>query len=150
MRRVNVLEFVSLHGVIQAPGQPENDDTKPPLGKGVVPANLVIVVAISLFLASGTFAQQASQTSKFIRENSPVMALTHVQVIDGTGAVAQADQTIVIDHGKIAAVGPAVSTNVPAGAKVIDGKGKTVIPGLVGMHEHLFYPAGNDGEPIFI
>src|SRR6516165_1705518 len=76
---------------------------------------------------------------KFIRENSPVIALTHVQLIDGTGAAAQADQTIVIDHGKIAAVGSAASTNVPAGAKVIDAKGKTAIPGLVGMHEHLFY-----------
>jgi hypothetical protein len=115
-----------------------------------VPGVLSIVVAISLVLASSTFAQQASQSSKLIRENSPVIALTHVQLIDGTGAAAQADQTIVIDHGKIAAVGSAASTNVPAGAKVIDAKGKTLIPGLVGMHEHLFYPAANDGEPIFI
>ena len=79
-----------------------------------------------------------------------MIALTHVQLIDGTGAAAQADQTIVIDHGKIAAVGSPASTNVPAGAKVIDARGKAVIPGLVGMHEHLFYPAANDGEPIFI
>ena len=137
MRRVNMLEFVSLDGVIQAPGGPEEDNTKPPLWKSVVPAVLFIVVAISLLLASSTFAQQASQTSKFIRENSPVIALTHVQLIDGTGAAAQAEQTIVVDHGKIAAVGSAASTNVPAGAKVIDAGGKTVIPGLVGMHEHL-------------
>ena len=108
------------------------------------------LVAILLFAASSANTQQVAPAPKFIRENSPVMALTHVQLIDGTGAAAQADQTIVIDHGKIAAVGSAASTNVPAGAKVIDARGKTVIPGLVGMHEHLFYPAANDGEPIFI
>ena len=108
------------------------------------------LVAIFLFAASSTNAQQVAPASKLIRENSPVIALTHVQLIDGTGAAAQADQTIVIDQGKIAALGSAASTYVPAGAKVIDGKGKTLIPGLVGMHEHLFYPAANDGEPIFI
>jgi hypothetical protein len=73
MRRVNVLEFVSLDGVIQAPGGLEEDNTKPPLWKSVVPAVPFIVVAIPLLLASSTFAQQASQTSKFIRENLPVI-----------------------------------------------------------------------------
>jgi imidazolonepropionase-like amidohydrolase len=108
------------------------------------------LVTISLLLASSAGAQQASQTSKFVRESSPVIALTHVQLIDGTGTAAQADQTIVLDHGKIVAVGPTASTATPAGAKMIEGKGKTVIPGLVGMHEHLFYLAANEGEPIFI
>ena len=108
------------------------------------------LAAMLLFAASSANAQQVAPGSKFIRENSPVIALTHVQLMDGTGAAAQADQTIVIDHGKIAAVGSAASTNVPPGAKVIDARGKTVIPGLVGMHEHLFYPAANDGDPIFI
>src|SRR6516164_7640520 len=112
--------------------------------------NRRFLVAILLFAASSANAQQVAPAPKFIRENSPVIALTHVLLIDGTGAAAQADQTIVIDHGKIAAVGSAASTNVPAGAKVIDARGKTVIPGLVGMHEHLFSPAANDGEPIFI
>ena len=80
------------------------------------------LVAILLFAASSANAQQVAPAPKFIRENSPVIALTHVQLIDGTGAAAQADQTIVIDHGKIAAVGSAASTNVPAGAKVIDAR----------------------------
>ena len=108
------------------------------------------LVAIFLFAASSANAQQVAPASKFIRENSPVIALRHVQLIDGTGAAAQADQTIVIDHGKIAAVGSAASTNVPAGAKVIDARGKTVIPGLVGMHEHLFYPAATKLRSNFI
>src|SRR5262249_37241037 len=58
------------------------------------------------------------------------------------------DQTIVIDHGKIAAVGPAASTRAPEGARALDLTGHTVIPGLVGMHEHLFYPSGG-GIPIY-
>jgi hypothetical protein len=109
-----------------------------------------IFVGIFLFAASSSSAQQAAPSANFIRENAPVIAVTHVQLIDGTGAAAQTDQIIVIDHGKILAVGPATSTAVPAGAKVIDAKGKSAIPGLVGMHEHLFYPAANDGDPIFV
>jgi hypothetical protein len=71
-----------------------------------------LLVAILLFAASSANAQQVAPDPEFIRENSPVIALTHVQLIDGTGAAAQADQTIVIDHGKIAALGSAASTNV--------------------------------------
>src|SRR6516165_7006533 len=108
------------------------------------------LVAIFLFAASSANAQQVAPASKFIRENAPVIAVSHVQLIDGSGAPAQADHTIVMDHGKIVAVGPTAGTAVPAGAKVIDGKGKTLIPGIVGVHEHLFYPAANDGEPIFM
>lgn len=108
------------------------------------------LVVIFLLAASSANAQQLSPAPKFIRESAPMIAVTHVQLIDGSGAPAQADQTIVMDHGKIVAVGPTAATALPAGAKVIDGKGKTLIPGLVGMHEHLFYPAANEGEPIFI
>jgi imidazolonepropionase-like amidohydrolase len=108
------------------------------------------LAAFFLVAASSASAQQTMPTSKFIRENAPVIAVTHVQLIDGTDAAAQADQAIVMDHGKIIAVGPAASTAVPAGAKVIDGKGKTLIPGMVGMHEHLFYSAAHEGDPIFI
>jgi imidazolonepropionase-like amidohydrolase len=87
------------------------------------------LVAILLFAASSANAQQVAPAPKFIRENSPVIAFIHIQLMDGTGAAARADPTIVIDHGKIAAVGSAASTNVPAGAKVNDARGKTVNPG---------------------
>ena len=96
-------------------------------------------------IASSAGAQQGGTAPTFVREHGPVIALTHVEVIDGTGAAPLADQTVVIDHGKISAVGAAASTAVPDGAKIIDGTGKTVIPGLVGMHEHLFYPSPADG-----
>lgn len=87
-------------------------------------------------------------TQPFLSVSAPVVALTHVRVIDGTGAAPAENQTVVIDHGKIAAVGPAASVAVPAGAQTLDYSGKTVIPGLVGMHEHLFYPSGG-GIPMY-
>jgi imidazolonepropionase-like amidohydrolase len=84
----------------------------------------------------------------FVSVNDPVIALVHVRVIDGTGAPAMEDQTVILDHGKIAAIGGASSTPIPAGAKRMDLAGDTVIPGLVGMHEHLFYPSG-EGIPTY-
>ncbi len=87
-------------------------------------------------------------TKPFVTVDAPVVVLTHVNVIDGTGGAPAADQNIVIDRGKIAVVGPAGSTPAPAGAQAIDLRGHTVIPGLVGMHEHLFYPSGG-GIPMY-
>ena len=80
----------------------------------------------------------------FVSVDAPVVALTHVRVIDGTGAAPLADQTIVIAGGKIQSVGGAA----PDGARVMDLTGYTVIPGLIGMHQHLFYPSGG-GVPIY-
>ncbi|MGI8745412.1 MAG: amidohydrolase family protein [Bryobacteraceae bacterium] len=85
---------------------------------------------------------------QFIVAGDPVIALTHVQVIDGTGSAVRRDQTILIDHGKILTMGAAQSVALPQGAKVMDLSGHTAIPGLIGMHEHLFYPSGG-GIPIY-
>jgi len=84
----------------------------------------------------------------FVAVDAPVVALQHVRVIDGTGAPPREDQTIVLDHGKISAAGPFANTAAPAGAQSIDLSGTTVIPGLAGMHEHLFYPSGG-GIPTY-
>jgi len=75
----------------------------------------------------------------YVSVSAPVVALTHVRVIDGTGAAARDDQTLVIEAGKLTAIGHDIE--VPAGAKTIDLSGHTVFPGLVGMHDHLFYIA---------
>ncbi len=76
----------------------------------------------------------------YVSVDAPTVALTHARVIDGTGAPAREDQTVVIAAGRIAAIGGAAT--IPAGAKVLDLSGKTVIPGFVGMHDHLFFPQG--------
>lgn len=87
-------------------------------------------------------AQLSPEIKDFVRVNSPVVVLEHVRVIDGTGAPAKADQTIVISSGKIAAIGSSGSVKVPDGANRLDFTGYSALPGLVGMHDHLFYPGG--------
>jgi imidazolonepropionase-like amidohydrolase len=87
--------------------------------------------------------------SAFVKEDAPVIALTHVRVVDGTGAAPRADQTLVIADGKIAALGDSATAKVPDGAKVLDLSGRTVIPGLVGMHDHMFYPSPGGGLPLY-
>ncbi len=80
------------------------------------------------------------EVKAFVSVDAPVVALTHVRVVDGTGGPAREDQTLVISEGRIQALGAAPA--IPAGAKMTDLTGYTVIPGLVGMHDHLFYPQG--------
>src|SRR5277367_62775 len=87
--------------------------------------------------------------SAFVREDAQVVALTHVRVVDGTGDVARTDQTLVIADGKIVALGDSANTKIPDGARVLDLPGRTVIPGLVGMHDHMFYPAPGGGLPLY-
>lgn len=81
----------------------------------------------------------AQVKNEFIRLDAPIIALAHVRVIDGTGTPASDDQTIVIAGGKIQSITPAVQAKLPDRARVLELRGYTVIPGLVGMHEHLFY-----------
>ena len=82
------------------------------------------------------------QVREFVKVDAATVALTHVRVIDGTGSPAREDQTVVLANGKIAFVGDAASANIPKDAQVLDLHGGAVIPGLVGMHEHMFYPVG--------
>ena len=107
------------------------------------------IVAIVVVLVFGAVAHALTQrpplpqqVRNFVKVDADVVAITHVRVIDGTGAPAHADQTLIIRGGNIAAVGPFASTTVPDGATVIDGTGKSVMPGLIQLHEHLYYPTG--------
>ncbi|HSM94989.1 MAG TPA: hypothetical protein VLT91_03025, partial [Rhizomicrobium sp.] len=83
---------------------------------------------------------QQNPDAKFIAYDQPVIAFTHAEIIDGTGAAPKYNQTLVVKDGRIAAMGSRVA--VPAGATVIDAQGKTLLPGFVMVHEHLFYPMG--------
>ncbi len=85
--------------------------------------------------------QLTPQVRSFVSVDAPAVALTNVTVIDGTGAAPRTGQTVVLRAGTIAAVGPSARVRVPEGARVMDLAGHTVIPGLVGVHDHLFYTA---------
>jgi imidazolonepropionase-like amidohydrolase len=103
-----------------------------------------LVFALPLYAQS--FGQLNDQTKRYVSVSAPVVALTHVRVIDGTGAPVQENQTIVIDNGRIRSLGPSAQAQVPPGAQTMDLTGKTVIPGMYGMHDHTFYPAGGRGQ----
>src|SRR5687767_6744315 len=101
-----------------------------------------LALSLALLLPATAVAQLpqlSQQVQQYVSVSDSVVALTHVRVVDGTGAAAREDQTIVLRGGRIAAVGPAASTAVPRGARVVDGAGKTVIPGIVGLHNHSWY-----------
>jgi imidazolonepropionase-like amidohydrolase len=96
---------------------------------------------LALAACGSALAQAPSaEVRKFLKFDQPLIALTHVRVIDGTGAPAQEDRTIVLRNGKIEAIQDAAAA-VPAGAQVVPLEGHSVIPGLVGMHNHLMYTA---------
>lgn len=105
-----------------------------------------LFVSSLLLVAPITLSAQARATQgqrNWVSVDAPVVALTHVQVVDGTGAAPVADQTIIITGDRITAVGPSASVPVPSGAKVMDLTGHTVIPGIVGLHDHTFYTTNN-------
>jgi len=111
----------------------------------------------SLLVAAITVAQaqRARDVADFVSIDTSVFVLNHVRVIDGTGAPAKEDQAVVIANGKIQFIGPAASAQIPDGAQRMERSGYTVIPGLVGMHDHLYYTdsyavqvvGGTVGEP---
>lgn len=103
-----------------------------------------IWVAVGLTAASADAQRLAVGPAlrQFVRVDAPVVALTNARVIDGTGAAAREQQTLIIQDGRIAALGSSGSVAIPQGAEVIDLAGKSVLPGLVMLHEHLYYPTG--------
>jgi imidazolonepropionase-like amidohydrolase len=76
---------------------------------------------------------------RYVTVDRPVVALTNVRVIDGTGRPALDNQTIIITGTAIQNVGPAASVAIPRDAEVLDLSGRTIMPGIVGMHEHLYF-----------
>jgi imidazolonepropionase-like amidohydrolase len=104
---------------------------------------LFLPLALSL-VADAAGAQRPTLSPavrQYVTVDTPVVVIRNVRVIDGTGAAARENQTVVIRDDKIAALGSAASTQAPAGALIIDGTGKTLTPGFVLVHEHLFYPS---------
>jgi imidazolonepropionase-like amidohydrolase len=100
-----------------------------------------IALAYSAVLPQLAIAQRpilGEPTRSFLTVDAPLVALTNVTVIDGNGAPARDNQTIVLRDGRIESVGPGVRIVVPASARIVDLKGHTVIPGFVALHEHTY------------
>jgi imidazolonepropionase-like amidohydrolase len=128
---------------------------------------LMPIVALQLSAAAPVNANMAarilpaatapgSAVQPFVKLPAGRLALVHVRVIDGTGTAAQQDRTLLLDGGKIAGIVPGGDA-LPAGYRAIDATGKSVIPGIVGMHDHEYYIArpnltsdGNGDGPLLL
>src|SRR5688572_13746263 len=112
----------------------------------------VALLTLHLCSAAAAVAQggQQQNAASYVSVQAPVIALTHVRIIDGTGAPAREDQTIILEAGRIVRFGPSASTAIPAGARTLELRDHTVLPGLIGMHDHTYYTsAGREMEQPF-
>lgn len=103
----------------------------------------LLVLAALLLAPVALVAQSVSSLSPDVRQYVAVpettVALTNVRVVDGTGAAPAEGRTIVIQDGRIISVSSAADAKIPTGARTLDLNGHTVVPGLVGLHNHTFY-----------
>jgi imidazolonepropionase-like amidohydrolase len=104
----------------------------------------IFAVTTTLLMAVCGFSTACSAPRK------PALAITHVTVIDATGAAPQQDMTLLIADQRIAVLGPSGSTAIPRGAQILDATGKFLIPGLVDMHVHLTGAGEPGGSREFI
>src|SRR5688572_24263739 len=90
--------------------------------------------ALLKLLLVGSFAAQAPRG---------VLAIRNVTVVAGTGGASMPAMTIIVRGDRIAAIGPAAAVAIPAGARVVDGAGKFLLPGLIDMHVHVSKTRGS-------
>lgn len=106
----------------------------------------VLSVALSAGVGSSATAQALDVLSPavraFVAVESTFVHVRNVRLIDGTGGPARTDMSVVVRDGRIERVAPTREVGDVPGAAVVDGSGQTLIPGLVMLHEHLFYPSG--------
>ena len=104
---------------------------------------LRVIVLSAAVAAQPAIAQRAASYEKRVKDyvlhDAPAIRIDDVRVIDGTGSAARAGQSILIRDGKIARMGAVADLRAEAADVVIEGKGRSVTPGLVMMHEHLFF-----------
>jgi imidazolonepropionase-like amidohydrolase len=100
-----------------------------------------LVAMLPLLTVPSDAAPQGGGQDQFISVQGADIAITGVKIIDGTGAPPRDNQTVLIHDGRIAQVGDTASLQVPAGATMVDGAGHTLIPGLIGLHNHSYYTA---------
>ena len=95
----------------------------------------ILSILITLNLMSTIIFAQTTQTERTSRPQT--LALTHVTVIDATGAPLMPDMTVIVTGERITAIGKSGTIRLPRGARVVNAAGKYLIPGLWDMHVHL-------------
>jgi imidazolonepropionase-like amidohydrolase len=108
------------------------------LGLAWLPAGYESALKSTEKAQSDALAAAVAKLSRSLpRTPTGPVAFTNVRLYDADALRFVADQTVVVDKGTIVAVGPAATTAVPAGAERIDGRGKTLLPGLWDVHMHV-------------
>jgi imidazolonepropionase-like amidohydrolase len=106
--------------------------------------NKLLAILLLLHALSGS-AQPVDvlrpEVRKYVRVATRRVVLEHVEVIDGTGAAPLSDRNLSIEDGKIVAISAGADEPPRDGTTILDLRGDTVMPGLVGMHEHLYFTA---------
>ncbi|MFY0591198.1 amidohydrolase family protein [Roseivirga sp.] len=103
------------------------------------------VSILSLFTLTAYNQEFSRAVKPYVSMQEGAVAITHAKVVDGTGGAIKTNQTIIFKDGIITHFGNDRDIQIPADTKVVDATGKTVIPGLVMLHEHIFYPKPADG-----
>jgi imidazolonepropionase-like amidohydrolase len=97
-----------------------------------------LILLASLSAGSAEAPKLLPGVLAYVRVQTPNVVLAHVRVIDGTGKATVADQNIVIEHGRISRIESAHDVAQDPDTTVLELNGYTVMPGIVGMHNHLY------------
>ncbi|WP_020404715.1 amidohydrolase family protein [Gracilimonas tropica] len=107
---------------------------------------IAYVILFSLYMLAGvekdiTSARNLTNSlESYLKYSDEILAFTNAIIIDGTGVSQKTGQTLLIHNGIIQAMGNQGEIEIPKNATIIDLSGKTIIPGLIGMHNHLHIP----------
>jgi imidazolonepropionase-like amidohydrolase len=105
----------------------------------------VVYVAVLV----GSVCLGAPDKSVIAQGSGADVAFVGARIIDGSGAPPMTDAAIVVQNGRITAIGPSKTTSIPAGATRVDLKGKTMMPGLINAHGHITDVRGMKASPEF-
>src|SRR5262245_59816414 len=99
-----------------------------------------VAVLAAIAWAGLAACRAGSEAPKAAPARDAVLAIVHVNVVDVTGGAVQADRTVLVTSGRIERVAPAGDVPLPDGARVVDGSGRWLVPGLWDMHAHTSRP----------
>lgn len=100
----------------------------------------VLLIAIILPFSLSAQIKLSPSVQKYVAIDAQIVVLTNALIYDGKGSSPISGRDITIENGLITNISKTKKSNIPAGAKVVDMTGKTVTPGFVMLHEHMFYP----------